>query len=126
MDSEFKMFAIVELNDDGTVYKILKKSYSLLDLSHESLDGESYPSVFVSREDLLSVLEDQIEDNEEDESLIEKKVDEMWKMIDAIPEGEMIHLASKIQDQLVEYGGYWDFLEDWLEEQGYTIDKDEE
>lgn len=121
-----KMYAVVEMNEDGTVYKVLKKSYSLLELCHSSIDGKSFPSVFVARDDLQAILEDQIEDNEKDESRIEKKADEMWKVIEAIPEGEMSHLASKLQDQLVEHGGYWDFLEEWLEEHGYTIDKDEE
>jgi hypothetical protein len=120
------MYALIEMNDDGTVYKVLKKSYSLLDLSHESLDEESYPSVFVSREDLLTVLEDQIEDNEEDESLIEKRVDEMWEQIKVIPDEDMQRLASKLQDALVEHGGYWDFLEDWLDERGITIEEKED
>jgi hypothetical protein len=120
------MYALVEMNEDGTVYKVLKKSYNLLDLSHSSFDGESYPSVLLSREDLLSVLEDQIEDNEEDETRIEKRVDEMWERIKTIPDEDMIRLASKLGEALVGNGGYWDYLEDWLNERGFTVEKNEE
>lgn len=118
-------YAVVKIGDDGKIVETIKEGYGLMDIQHGSLDGLIYPSVFVSKEDLLSILEDQIEDNEKDESRIEKRIDEMWKNIEAIPEHEMIHLASKLQDQLVEYGGYWDFLEEWLKDHGYTIDEDE-
>ena len=118
-------YALVKLDGEGRVIETLKSGRSLLDLSHAALDGQSYPSVFVSREDLLAVLENKIEDNEEDESRIDQRIDEMWERIKDISDNDMIRLASKLQDALVEHGGYWDYLEDWLDDRGITVKEKE-
>lgn len=114
------MYALINLKDDGT-YTVLKQSISLSDLQHTALDGETFPSVYVTRDDILAVLEDKADWSEADKEVINKEIDAAWEQIKAIPDKDMERLASKLQDALVAYGGYWDFISDWLDERNITI-----
>jgi len=114
------MYAVVELHDEGK-YTIIKQGNTLSELQHTALDGDSYPSVFVSKEDLYWVLVDASGNDETyglDQNLIPENLREPKEQIDKISDQDMIRLSHKLQDHLVSYGGYWDYLLDWLNERG--------
>jgi hypothetical protein len=115
-----KTYAIVEMEDDGT-YTIMKQSISLMDLQHSSLDGEHFPSVYISRDDIFGVLADRAVWSDADKETIEKELDSAWEKIKVIPDQDMEQIATKLQDNLVAYGGYWGFISDWLDDRDITI-----
>lgn len=119
-------YAIVELTKEGG-YTVIKKGEMLSDLVHTAIDGEFFPSVFVSRDDLFAtILRDlNLSDEYSGSPLMQDELRAAKEKIDAISEEDMIHMANKLQDHLVEYGGYWDWLREWVDRQGITINAKE-
>ena len=118
-------FAVVELHEDGT-QTILKQRYTLSDLTRAALDGEFFPSVFVSHEDLIIALLrdngiDNLEGLEGESPARQDEIRVITEKINAISDGDMEHLCSKLQDHLVEHGGYFDWLAEWLKTRNITL-----
>jgi hypothetical protein len=119
--------ALVELNEDGS-YTVLKQGITVMDLQHTALDDDLFPSVFVSRDDLYAaLLKVEGYDEEDDAAPSEQdKLRAVKERIDEISEDDMIELCSKFQDHVVEYGGYWEWIGDWLDDHGMVIPIDDE
>jgi len=115
-------FAVVELNDEGG-YVILKQCPCLSDLTHISLDGYCFPSVFVSRDDLAVslLMEHCIDDPDRASPALQDEIRAVQEQINAISDDDMERLCSKLQDHLVENGGYWDWLQQWLKDHNLTL-----
>ena len=115
-------FAVVELHEDGT-HTILKQRHTLSDLTHTALDGEFFPSVFVSRDDLTMALlkENGIDDPKEESPARQDQIRAVEEQIKAISDDDMERLCSKLQDHLVEYGGYWEWLAGRLDTHNITL-----
>lgn len=119
-------FAVVELQDGGG-YLILKQRLTLSDLMHTALDGEGFPSVFVSRDDLRGAFlrENYIDDPDEESPARQDEIRAVVERINVISDDDMERLCSKLQDHLVEYGGYWDWLGEWLNTNNFTLPEED-
>lgn len=94
---------------DGGCIKVLKESYSLLDLSKMDIEPGSFPSVFVCRDDIRAAVTGGSVDEMED---IDPELD---KQIDDLTDDQMRRICEMMQDAYVETG-YWDDLKYILEE----------
>lgn len=115
-------FAVVELRDGGG-YLILKERPTLSDLMHTALDGDGFPSVFVSRDDLIGALlkENSIDDRDAESPARQDEIRAVVERINAISDNDMEHLCWKLQDHLVENGGYWEWLGEWLKTNNFAL-----
>jgi len=119
-------FAVVELRDEGG-YLILKKRHTLSDLMRTALDGDGFPSVFVSRDDLTGALlrENGIDDPDVESPARQDEIRAVVERINAISDDDMERLCSKLQDHLVENGGYWEWLGEWLNTNNFTLPEED-
>ena len=94
---------------DGGYIKVLKESYSLLDLSKMDIEPGSFPSVFICRDDIrAAVTGGSIDDMEN----IGKELDDK---IESLTDEQMRRICELMQDAYVE-NGYWDDLKYIFEE----------
>lgn len=119
-------YAVVELRKEGG-YLILKERPTLSDLTHMALDGDGFPSVFVSRDDLTGALlrDNNIDDPDNTSPAQQDEIRAVTEKINAISDDDMEHLCSKLQDHLVENGGYWEWLGEWLKDHNLTLPEEE-
>jgi hypothetical protein len=91
---------------------------AITDYTDERSNGISRPFEIasVSREDVLSRLELLAIDSMD--KLTQRDLYETLQKV--VSDDAMEHLADKIGDYLTEYGGYWDVIDNFIEEEGLT------